>query len=60
MFVRMQTDGSVTMAGDAVWSTVDPATCLRRLRQPVPECVSLTGGGIIDFTGGYENGQDCR
>ena len=22
--------------------------------------VSLTGGGIIDFTGGYENGQDCR
>ena len=62
MFVRMQTDGSVTTAGfDAVWSTVDPAN----LPPPPPASpcqggVSLTGGGIIDFTGGYENGQDCR
>lgn len=61
MFVRMTSDGSVTDAGfEAIWSTLDPSN----LPPPPPPdpCsggIQLTGGGLIDFTGGYSNGQNC-
>ena len=51
----------MTMAGfEAVWSAVDPGD----LPPPPPPnpCeggISLTGGGTIDFSGGYSNNQFC-
>ena len=62
MFVRMTSDGSVMNTGfEAIWSTLDPAA----LPPPPPPdpCgggIQLVGGGDIDFTGGYLNGQACQ
>ncbi len=62
MYVRMTSDGSVIDAGfDAIWTTVDP----NDLPPPPPPdpCsggMGLTGGGAVDFTGGYNNGAWCQ
>ena len=61
MFVRMATDGSVASSGfEAIWSTLDPSA----LPPPPPPdpCgggIQLTGGGDINFSGGYGNGLTC-